>query len=432
MRRLMVFTALIFAGSYESRAQGPQDLNLSNRLEMLQPSIAKSLELNTISGPGVPGDSKEKQAHLKIVCDPTKRNVAALSSEVLAQMIHADLIPNTAHLKRSDEKATARLLQTDTSALNEARAKAAVIVIPPDLCAKQQPTKVKLTVGFNPQYETNVLKSPSNIHEDHTTGVTSQLLVATGGLRDFDIMAFSVGTASSRYDKFHNKSVDAMSIQGIYQFFLGAVGYKDGRPFPIGENTPKADILPGGLVTFDTLSFAIQNQAAYTPTFRTRTVDLLTPQIQLTRSNISLLGANPANECSTAQDAYKQHVFCYFADAYLNVAHTYSDVKAQENTNVAASVTLGRRIDKTNWKLTMQTTLTEKWYDNVVGGRRDLTLQTGPTLSYSHPAFATPLGSVSLGFNLPITYWSNQSTLAAAEWHGWVIMPTLTLAYAPR
>jgi hypothetical protein len=353
-----------------------------------------------------------------------------LSPEFLALMIHADLIPDTAHLKQRDEHATAEFLYQDRPTLEKIKPRASTIVLAPDLCLTRQPTKVKLTVNFSPQYETNVLKSPTNIHDDQAAAIATQFLVATGGLRDFDIMAATVGTASLRYDKFSNKNVDAISIQGIYQLFLGAFGYRDGKPFDIDEKTEKWDILPGGMVTFDTLSFAVQSQTVYLPTFQTRTAELLTPQIQFTRSNMSLLGADRGNECGTANGIYKQHAFCYFADAYLNIAHTFSDVKTQENTSIAGSLTLGRRVENSNWKLTMQTTLTEKIYVDVPVGRRDLMLQIGPMLSYSHPAVPTPLGSVMLTFNLPVTYTNNESSLAAAEWHGWVIMPTLTLSYA--
>jgi hypothetical protein len=78
--------------------------------------------------------------------------------------------------------------------------------------------------------------------------------------------------------------------------------------------------------------------------------------------------------------------------------------------------------------VSLQTTVTEKEFNNVVGGLRDVLLQTGPALAYS---YAMP-GDVTLSFKLPVTYYNNNSTVPSGDWHGWVIMPTLQISFAPK
>jgi hypothetical protein len=62
----------------------------------------------------------------------------------------------------------------------------------------------------------------------------------------------------------------------------------------------------------------------------------------------------------TADPAYKNRAFCFFADVYLNIGQTFSDVKTLENTNLAAALNLGARIHRTNWKISVQTVATER------------------------------------------------------------------------
>jgi hypothetical protein len=98
----------------------------------------------------------------------------------------------------------------------------AVKYYPPNLCDAKQKTTVKLSALSNPDYETNVLKSKTNIQHDTSHAFGGNIEVTTGGFRDFDIMGVSIGSASARYDKFATKSLDVLNTQGIYQFFLGA------------------------------------------------------------------------------------------------------------------------------------------------------------------------------------------------------------------
>jgi hypothetical protein len=121
--------------------------------------------------------------------------------------------------------------------------------------------------------------------------------------------------------------------------------------------------------------------------------------------------------------------FCYYLDWSLTAGQTLSDVPTQQNTNFAASVTPGWRIKDTDWKLTLPTVVTSRFYNDVVGGRRDVLFQIGPALSYSKPALA---GRPYITFSLAVTYNQNCSTVAAASWRGVVIQPTLTIALLPE
>jgi hypothetical protein len=107
-------------------------------------------------------------------------------------------------------------------------------------------------------------------------------------------------------------------------------------------------------------------------------------------------------------------------------------VKTLENVNAALEVNVGHRFDGTDLKFAVKTTLTEKLFENVPGGRQDLQLQVVPTLSYTPPPLKTAVGLLAPSFSLPVTYTVNHSTLATAEWRGVVVMPTFTLAFAPQ
>jgi hypothetical protein len=97
--------------------------------------------------------------------------------------------------------------------------------------------------------------------------------------------------------------------------------------------------------------------------------------------------------------------------------------------NVAGAATLGWRVDNTNWKVTIPIVATAKDYENVLGARRDVLFQVGPAATYSLPP-AQP-GEPSFTFSLAATYNRNYSTLSTASWHGYVVQPTLTIAFQP-
>ena len=303
---------------------------------------------------------------------------------------------------------------------------------------KAQPS-IKLIVPFNPTYESNVLKS--NAHDNNSPGAsagfggTLQIVapVPTAvGVRTFDVVGFSTQSQSVRYNQFSSKSFDALITQGAYQHFLSAVGYSsDGhRIDSITVNTPTADIPPLNMITVNSVAFGFQDQAVFTPGFRSETVDLFTPQITLNRQNqdLSFAGAS----CTPKTSDPRQQGFCYYADLSLTVGQTFSDVSIQENANLTVSATPGLRIESTDWKLTLPVVVTERAYEQVVGGRDDVLLQIGAALTYLPAPFYDRFGSAyAVAFSLPVTYNHNYSTLAAAAWHGYIIMPTLTVAFQP-
>jgi hypothetical protein len=299
-----------------------------------------------------------------------------------------------------------------------------------------QPRTVKISFPFNPTYETNVLKSDSNVHSDGSLGFGGSVLVTGPGFAPYDVVGFNVSSASARYSAFPSKSLDALTEQGIYQIYLGGYhndGITNGTPID-----PKYGQIPN-LLTVDTLALGFVNQTAYLPGYRVETADLFTPQFTLARSNMALSG----NICSTADakpaqldssrplDPSKPLPWgsCYYVDLALTVGQTFSDVLTQQNFNVAVSATPGWRIDNTDWKITLPIVATAREYENVLGGRQDVLFQIGPTGTYSLPA--TKPGDPSLMFSLAATYNRNYSTLSTVAWHGYIIQPTLTIAFAP-
>jgi hypothetical protein len=313
----------------------------------------------------------------------------------------------------------------------------------PDLnCTTGQPTKIKVSLPLNPTYETDVLKTGNNSSHGGSFGVGGNVLVTTAGLqgRPADLVVMYAAEASSRYtpSTFSSQNVDSTNLYLAYQAFLHADGYyRDGTPVKdIDPSKPPAKVPDAGMTTVDTVAFAIQNQTAFVPTFHAEKADFLTPQVTLSSQNINLNGPNP-KPCVNAIGS--QQSFCNYANFSLTVGQSFSDVVTQQNVNAAASATIGWKPDKTDFNFYLQTTATGKHYENFVGGRDDLLLQAGVVLTYSPscppnldpklcPVASDP--TPSLTFSLPVTYNKNYSTVSAAAWSGWVIMPTLTIAFS--
>jgi hypothetical protein len=303
-------------------------------------------------------------------------------------------------------------------------------VLPIPYCKPQ--TSVKLSIPFNPTAESNALKSSKNNSPDTSLGFGGTLQVIAPGAREFDVVGFSAQSQSVRYSRNTSKSFDAVTLQGAYQVFLGASGLSSENKFidNINKTTPKFDIPPANLITVHTLTWGFQNQTIYIPTFHAETVDLFTPQATLSWQNVSLRDPK-ANVCMVAIPDPRKDGFCYYADLSLTVGQTFSDVHSQQNVNIAASVSPGTRIPASDWKIAFGATATVRVYENVVGGRQDVLLQLGPTLTYSPPPFYVDAYLASITFALPMTYNQNFSTISTNAWHGFVIMPTLTIGFQP-
>jgi len=146
---------------------------------------------------------------------------------------------------------------------------------------------------------------------------------------------------------------------------------------------PKSEIPPPNMITVDAVAFGFQNQTSYRPTFHLETIDLFTPQVTLSRQNWSLLGNDQDNRCWTRSQDPRKDGFCHYIDLSLTAGQTFSDVKTQQNANVAVSATPGWRIPYSDWKLTLPVTATARFYENFPGGRQDPLLQAGTTLTYT-------------------------------------------------
>ncbi len=312
------------------------------------------------------------------------------------------------------------------------------LAFPIGFCKNQQPTTVKFNFPFNPTYESNVLKTDQNINADNSLGFGGTVQVVMPGARPYDLIGLSVQSASSRYDKFVSKDLEAVMIQGAYQFFISASGYntisKNTVPNITSGTIDNHDMPAQNLIAVETVTLGFQNQTAYTPPFHLEKVDLFTPQVTYGYQNISLaplVGGIERNICEAASPDYRKYGFCYYLNLALTAGQTYSDLPAQENANVAVSATVGKRFNQSDWKLEIQTMFTERSYESVPGGRNDTLLQIGPNLTYAPPPFNSSMGDIAASFSLPATYYENSSTIAKDTWRGVIAMPTLTLAFQP-
>jgi hypothetical protein len=429
-----ISTAVVIALGSSIDAQA-QDLNLQSRINtfsppivFLTPEIAPSQTPELYNGTWTcVSDAQFVYIHYKrgeITLPPNppqnpplKQDNGSLNNNPLITYLTAN------------KQYTDNLLKTY---LQRRRVAAALPTFPIDFCAAQQPTTVKVTIPFNPDYESNVLKSSQNNSPGTSLGFGGALQVTAAGARPYDVIGLSVGSASARYNPYSSKSFDSITTQGAYQFFIDAFGYKTGG-IPVDnitKETPKTDLPYQGMTTVDTVALGFVNQTAYTTPFHLETADLFTPQVTFGRQNISLAGGGRDNECAAASENPKQDGFCYYANLALTIGQTFSDLQSQQNASVAALVTPGWRIPDSDWNLTLPTTATARAYENFPGGREDVLLQIGPALTYAH-AFSYPTINTSVAFSLSATYNQNFSTVSAAAWHGFIVMPALTIAFQP-
>jgi hypothetical protein len=334
--------------------------------------------------------------------------------------------------------------EVDSALQQDQRLREKVAARPPNPeCGKRQPVTLNINLPFNPTYETNILKSGNNSSPGESAGFGGNFLITTGiDGRPWDLVALSGAEASARYTPTFSPSFDSLTSQAAYQIFLHAYGYDpDHKTFvdDLVPGSPKLAMTPASMITFDTLTLGLQNQTAFTPTFKTEKADLLTPQVTLSRQNIGL-GEPDAAPCLGPKDS---KYFCYSANVSLTAGQTYSDVKTLQNFNVAASAAVSWNIIPTTLTLSLPATATAKDFEDVVGGRRDLLLQIGSVLTYSSKKFPVVCSTDALKyspyckdegtaftFSLPVSYYKNYSTLSTAAWSGWVIMPTLTIAFS--
>jgi hypothetical protein len=298
---------------------------------------------------------------------------------------------------------------------------------------------LKLSAPFDPTYESNVLKS--NVDNNNSAGTsigyggTLQVIgpaPASPGTKTFDVYGVSEQSQSVRYGAYSSKSFDALITQGAYQHFLNAFGYQsDGTPIDrINPDTPIGNIPPTNMITVDSVAFGFQDQAVFTPGYRSENVNLFTPQVTFNHQNQDL--SSNGMSCWAGTLDPRQKGFCFYTDLSVTLGQTFSDVSTQSNANLALSATPGFRIPYSDWKLTIPITTTGRAYEQVAGGRDDLLLQVGPALTYAPPALYDRFGNgYAVNFSLSVTYNQNYSTLSTAAWHGYIVMPTLTVAFQP-
>jgi hypothetical protein len=354
-----------------------------------------------------------------------------LAAKTLADFFR--LHPN----KKDIEKAVSEFYSKNKSSAKSPKQARIQAIAPSPIpyCAPQNITK--FSFPFNPTDESNVLKSSLNNSPGTSLGFGGTVQYFATIPNTFNVLGFSASEQSVRYGQFPSKSLDSVTSQAAYQIYLGASGYKaDGSLIdpiipgtPTNPGTPKADIPPQGMITAYSIAFGFQNQTVYVPAFHSETVDLFTPQVTYNIQNLPLLNHKGCD--AEIPDPRKQG-FCSSVDFAFTAGQTFSDVSTQQNANFTVSMTPGQRIPDTDWKLTLPIAATGRFYEDVPGGRNDVLLQIGPALTYAPPPFFDATGgSYSALFSVSAIYNQNYSTVSTAAWHGYIIMPTLTIAFQP-
>lgn len=277
--------------------------------------------------------------------------------------------------------------------------------------APAQPTTISFTFPSAPIYESNANRSNTLGRSDASISFGGGFTVTTQGFRNLDVIGISAGTNLVRYARLSGNSFDTLTASAQYQLFLGAYDVSSKM-----LDLTHGSLLPTGQVTFNTLTFGLQNSTAFSPVFHAETTSLTTPTLVYSWQNIPFSHAL----CATKLHA-DTNSFCYYADLSVTVGHTLADVRALENTNLAVSATLGDRIGNTDFLALWGTTITGRTYDNVVGGRNDVMVQFGPKLQYK------PFDRITT--SIGVTYNRNYSSLATANWHGWIVQSGLTLSF---
>jgi hypothetical protein len=412
------------------RALAQVDLNLQSRVETFSPPFGvQPLPAPEIASQEVTNEKLPNRAQLFdfIVKRLIERRASLLRSDkTLSEELDVPLGDRVARFKESVSRgvdplleklplqSAIKVLKDPTVSTKHLYNLAQILGFPPvpiKFDGKPQQRRVKVSLPFNPTYETNVLKSNTSVVSDTSAGFGGNVQVILPGLRNFDLIAITAGSASARYTDTPAKSLDTFNFSAAYQYFIDATT-GDGTPLDL-RKVPAPNLL-----TIDTLTFGFQNIAAYEPAFRTETADLLTPQVTLGRQNINLSGSD--KPCKTFADPSNLG-FCTYANLAANIGQTFSDQLIQQNANVAAAATIGWRIDGTDLAFELQAVATGKAYENFAGGRQDLLLQQGATLKYAPSKFVNA--------SLAVNYYEQYSSVSAAAWKGLIVQPTLSILF---
>jgi hypothetical protein len=274
-----------------------------------------------------------------------------------------------------------------------------------------QPSSLILIFQSLPGWQSNAPQStPGQDSGVITFGGGFQL--AGQGARALDIFAVKGGATSSRYDPLNLLNRDQTTASAQYQFFLNAYD-RNGNWFDAWAGTD----MPGGTVTFDSLTVGIQDSRAFAPTFERQIAEFVTPSVTFSRDNI------PLSQATCFRPAQTRESFCYYLDLAATLAHTIASPSFLNNSSATLSATAGYRVPDTFLTLAMAGSVSGKTYHNAVGGREDVFLQFGPRIGYA------PNQHVNL--NLAASYNENFSTLGPARWSGWIIQPTLSVSLYP-
>jgi hypothetical protein len=431
--------ATILGSSLQAKAQ--VNPNIQTQLNIVSPPISAQIPNANAAPPTaqffVEGRKGKGQCYLP--SEPVTQAIANFKKKSPIDVTMEDV---EVEIKKFDDRKPNAFQQNF-----RLRKAAAAFVRPNPNCLTRQPGTVTINFPLNPTYETDILKSGNNSSPGGSAGFGGNVLITTGVEgRPWDLVALSGAEASARYTPNFSPSFDSLTSQAAYQMFLYAYGYDPDTKSPANNLIPGSPNLPPtGMITFETLIFGYQNQTAFAPTFKAEKADLMTPQASYSIQNISLDDPN-SKPCGAVTNGLNGTVidsrsFCHYANFSITAGQTFSDVKTLQNFNVAASASVSWKIDPT-LTLSLPASATAKDFQDVVGGRRDLLLQIGPVLTYTSPQVPIctpkqiqdidicPGENANFTLSLPVTYYRNYSTVSADAWSGWVIMPTLTIAFS--
>ena len=402
------------------KANAQADFNIQSRIDAVtQPFQVQPIPV-TPSGPAARPDAEARPARRVIVTEPTcfEQNHRCLSHPELDKLADQQVkskglrplteAPNTAALLselKNEDTSIARkqqIVKALALPINIKPGKRKALLLPPSITpnikpgkgedtAPTQPTTVKFIFPIGPSYESNATKSDALPHADTSIALGGGFQYTRQGIGNLDVIGVSAGTTSTRYSHLTGNSLDILTTAAQYQLFLGA--YYNGSSKPL--DLSRGSTLSTGLISFNTLTFGLQNSTAFAPTFKAESLNLLTPTVVYSWQNLPL---STGDRCRTKLKPDRDSdAFCYYADVNLSVGHTSSDNRLQENTNFGISTTLGDRIRDTDLVAALATSVSGKVYDNVPGGRSDVLLQIGPKLVFA-PAAAI-LTSLGVTYN---------------------------------
>jgi hypothetical protein len=255
-------------------------------------------------------------------------------------------------------------------------------------------TTIKFIGGVSYSYDSNATKSNAASAAD-SLGAANAMFEIEGPVGQNSSLALQTGVNGVRYADLTRLDTDT---------FVADLAYKTTLAKHLG---------PGGVrgtMTTDGLAVGLRNRTSFTRGFDDRKVYLGTPYVTWARSNI------PLGEETNGTDGTL--TYRYYANVNATAQWTLSDVAAAENASAILATTLGWRTPVAGLTVSATGTVQGKYYTDFPGGRQDLYVEALGVAAWVRGPL-TVEGRLLFGHQ-----WS---TVAAAEWTGFVVQPLLRL-----